>query len=98
MDYIFVLAMSFELAVKIISNGLFFTPKAVVRDVGGVMTMFIYFVRLFIDISCTLFHLTDKCSCSSLDAKESGDKFSCSIISFIPSNETIESIYSRSSY
>lgn len=44
MDYIFVLAMSFELAVKIISNGLFFTPKAVVRDVGGVMTMFIYFV------------------------------------------------------
>ncbi|GMR47689.1 hypothetical protein PMAYCL1PPCAC_17884, partial [Pristionchus mayeri] len=48
MDYIFVLAMSFELAVKIISNGLFFTPKAVVRDVGGVMTMFIYFTSVVV--------------------------------------------------
>uniref|UniRef100_A0A1I7W7V2 Ion_trans domain-containing protein n=1 Tax=Heterorhabditis bacteriophora TaxID=37862 RepID=A0A1I7W7V2_HETBA len=42
-DYVFVLAMTFELAVKIVANGLFFTPKAVVSDVGGVMTMFIYF-------------------------------------------------------
>jgi hypothetical protein len=38
--------MSFELSVKVISNGLFFTPKAVVRDVGGVMTLFIYLVRI----------------------------------------------------
>ena len=45
MDYVFVLAMTFELTVKTVANGLFFTPKAVVRDVGGVMTMFIYFVR-----------------------------------------------------
>ncbi|GMT23316.1 hypothetical protein PFISCL1PPCAC_14613, partial [Pristionchus fissidentatus] len=48
MDYIFVLAMSFELSVKIISNGLFFTPKAVVRDVGGVMNMFIYFTSVVV--------------------------------------------------
>ncbi|CAB3406502.1 unnamed protein product [Caenorhabditis bovis] len=45
-DYMFVLAMTFELCVKIIANGLFFTPKAVVRDVGGVMTLFIYFTSL----------------------------------------------------
>ncbi|CAD6198464.1 unnamed protein product [Caenorhabditis auriculariae] len=45
-DYVFVLAMTFELCVKIIANGLFFTPKAVVRDVGGVMTLFIYFTSL----------------------------------------------------
>ncbi|KJH52792.1 hypothetical protein DICVIV_00999 [Dictyocaulus viviparus] len=44
-DYVFVLTMTFELLVKIVANGLFFTPKAVVSDVGGVMTMFIYFVR-----------------------------------------------------
>ncbi|KAK6011198.1 hypothetical protein OSTOST_23728, partial [Ostertagia ostertagi] len=42
-DYVFVLTMTFELLVKIVANGLFFTPKAVVSDVGGVMTMFIYF-------------------------------------------------------
>ncbi|KAI1709388.1 ion transport protein [Ditylenchus destructor] len=46
-EYLFVLAMTFELAVKIIANGLFFTPKAVVRDVGGVMTIFIYITSLW---------------------------------------------------
>ncbi|EYB82119.1 hypothetical protein Y032_0366g18 [Ancylostoma ceylanicum] len=45
-DYVFVLTMTFELLVKIVANGLFFTPKAVVSDVGGVMTMFIYFTSL----------------------------------------------------
>lgn len=40
----FVLAMTFELTVKLLANGLFFTPKAVVRDVGGVMTVFVYLV------------------------------------------------------
>ncbi|ETN82182.1 transporter, cation channel family protein [Necator americanus] len=45
-DYVFVLTMTFELLVKIVGNGLFFTPKAVVSDVGGVMTMFIYFTSL----------------------------------------------------
>lgn len=44
-EYIFVLAMTFELAVRVIANGLFFTPRAVVGDVGGVMTLFIYVVR-----------------------------------------------------
>lgn len=46
-EYIFVMAMTFELCVKIIANGLFFTPKAVVRDVGDIMTIFIYIVSFF---------------------------------------------------
>ncbi|KAK0398822.1 hypothetical protein QR680_002769 [Steinernema hermaphroditum] len=46
MDYLFVLCMTFELAVKIIANGLFFTPQAAVRDVGGMMTVFIYITSL----------------------------------------------------
>ncbi|VDN32905.1 unnamed protein product, partial [Cylicostephanus goldi] len=45
-DYVFVITMTFELLLKIIANGLFFTPKAVISDVGGVMTMFIYFTSL----------------------------------------------------
>lgn len=36
--------MTFELGVKILANGFIFTPNAVVRDVGGVMTLFIYVV------------------------------------------------------
>lgn len=37
--------MTFELVLKVLANGLFFTPKAVVRDFGGVLTVFIYLVR-----------------------------------------------------
>lgn len=36
--------MSFELIVKCIANGLFFTPKALVTDVGDILTIFIYIV------------------------------------------------------
>uniref|UniRef100_A0A0M3JID7 Sodium leak channel non-selective protein (inferred by orthology to a human protein) n=1 Tax=Anisakis simplex TaxID=6269 RepID=A0A0M3JID7_ANISI len=43
-EYLFVISMTFELAVKILANGFFFTPNAVIRDVGGVMTLFIYIV------------------------------------------------------
>lgn len=46
-EYAFVIAMTFELSVKILANGLFFTPDAVVKDVGGVMTLFIYIVSPF---------------------------------------------------
>ncbi|CAB3403604.1 unnamed protein product [Caenorhabditis bovis] len=45
-EYLFVLSMSFELIVKCIANGLFFTPKALVTDVGDVMTLFIYITSL----------------------------------------------------
>ncbi|CAJ0935665.1 unnamed protein product, partial [Mesorhabditis belari] len=45
-EYLFVLSMTFELVVKVLANGLFFTPKAVIKDVGGVMTFFIYITSL----------------------------------------------------
>uniref|UniRef100_A0A8R1EUZ8 Ion transport domain-containing protein n=1 Tax=Caenorhabditis japonica TaxID=281687 RepID=A0A8R1EUZ8_CAEJA len=45
-EYIFVLVMSFELIVKCIANGLFFTPKALVTDVGDILTIFIYITSL----------------------------------------------------
>lgn len=38
--------MSIELNLKIMADGLFFTPTAVIRDFGGVMDIFIYLVRL----------------------------------------------------
>ena len=45
-EFIFVLSMSTEMALKIFANGLFFTPNALIRDVGGAIDMFIYFVSL----------------------------------------------------
>ncbi|RCN28092.1 transporter, cation channel family protein [Ancylostoma caninum] len=45
-EYLYVVSMTFELTVKVIANGLFFTPKAVVKDVGDIMTFFIYSTSL----------------------------------------------------
>ncbi|CDW53676.1 Ion trans domain containing protein [Trichuris trichiura] len=45
-DYIFVIGMTFELLLKVLANGLFFTPKAVIRDFGGILTVFIYTTSL----------------------------------------------------
>lgn len=47
-EYVFVIFMSIELNLKIMADGLFFTPTAVIRDFGGVMDIFIYLVRNFI--------------------------------------------------
>ncbi|KAL7983884.1 hypothetical protein Chor_000760 [Crotalus horridus] len=41
-EYVFVIFMSIELNLKIMADGLFFTPTAVIRDFGGVMDIFIY--------------------------------------------------------
>ena len=43
-EYVFVIFMSIELNLKIMADGLFFTPTAVIRDFGGVMDIFIYLV------------------------------------------------------
>lgn len=45
-EYVFVIFMSIELNLKIMADGLFFTPTAVIRDFGGVMDIFIYLVRV----------------------------------------------------
>lgn len=44
-EYVFVIFMSIELNLKIMADGLFFTPTAVIRDFGGVMDIFVYLVR-----------------------------------------------------
>lgn len=46
MEYVFVISMSFELALKTFADGLLFTPKALVRDVGGVMDLFLFMVSV----------------------------------------------------
>ena len=45
-EYIFFVAMSIELGVRILANGLIFTPNAVIQNFGGVLDVFIYFVAL----------------------------------------------------
>lgn len=45
-EYIFVIFMSLELALKILADGLFFTPKAYIKDVASVLDVFIYLVTL----------------------------------------------------
>jgi hypothetical protein len=45
-EYSFVIGMSIEMGLKIMANGLFFTPNAIVRDVGGILDLFIYAVSL----------------------------------------------------
>jgi len=47
-EYTFVIGMSLEMGLKIMANGLFFTPSAVVRDLGGVLDLFIYGVSLLL--------------------------------------------------
>ena len=43
-EYAFVICMSMEMCLKVLANGLFFTPKALVRDFIGVIDLFIYTV------------------------------------------------------
>ncbi|XP_055869131.1 sodium leak channel NALCN-like isoform X2 [Biomphalaria glabrata] len=45
-EYVFVVFMSVEMGLKIISNGLLFTPNAVVNDFRGILDLFIYGVSI----------------------------------------------------
>ncbi|XP_063967111.1 sodium leak channel NALCN-like isoform X1 [Lytechinus pictus] len=45
-EYIFVIFMGSEMILKILADGLFFTPKALIRDVGGFLDVFIYLISL----------------------------------------------------
>ena len=45
-EYIFVVAMSLELGVRIFANGLIFTPNAVIQNFGGVLDVTTYLVAL----------------------------------------------------
>lgn len=43
-EYAFVIFMSLELSLKILADGLFFTPKAYIKDVASALDVFIYIV------------------------------------------------------
>lgn len=47
-EYGFVIFMSLELALKILADGLFFTPKAYIKDVASGLDVFIYVVNYFL--------------------------------------------------
>ncbi|XP_059160576.1 sodium leak channel NALCN-like isoform X2 [Physella acuta] len=45
-EYVFVVCMSIEMGLKVTSNGLLFTPNAVVNDFSGVLDLYIYGVSI----------------------------------------------------
>ncbi|CAF3038249.1 unnamed protein product [Rotaria sp. Silwood2] len=45
-EYVFVISMSVELTLKMFAHGLFFTPKALIRDIGGFIDVAVFFVGL----------------------------------------------------
>lgn len=60
-EYAFVVFMSLELGLKILADGLLFTPKALIRDMAGILDLFIYTVLLslgFIVLLIFYFFLT----------------------------------------
>ena len=46
MDYVFVIAMGLELALKVLAEGMFFTPKALIKDLSGLLDVMIFLVSL----------------------------------------------------
>ena len=46
-EYGFVVFMSLELGLKILADGLFFTPKALFKDAAGILDLFTFSVRWF---------------------------------------------------
>lgn len=49
--------MSLELALKILADGLFFTPKAYLKDAAAVLDVFIYIVSNLVDYTHTSTYL-----------------------------------------
>ncbi|KAL1109977.1 hypothetical protein AAG570_014086 [Ranatra chinensis] len=45
-EYVFVIFMSIELTLKILADGIFFTPKAYMKDVASILDVFIYVTSL----------------------------------------------------
>ncbi|CAF1925602.1 unnamed protein product [Rotaria magnacalcarata] len=45
-EYIFVIFMSVELTLKVFANGLFFTPKALIRDFSGILDVGFFLISL----------------------------------------------------
>lgn len=47
-EYIFVISMSLELTLKILADGIFFTPKAYMKDVASILDVFIFVVSTMV--------------------------------------------------
>lgn len=47
-EYVFVCFMSIELALKILADGVFFTPKAYMKDAAAILDIFVYVVSYFL--------------------------------------------------
>lgn len=47
-EYIFVISMSLELTMKILADGIFFTPKAYMKDVASILDVFIFVVSTIV--------------------------------------------------
>ena len=62
-EYAFVICMTLEMTLKVLANGLFFTPKAVVNDFSGVLDLFIY------GVSCLPHSLICPCQLPVLHTK-----------------------------
>ncbi|XP_050436059.1 sodium leak channel NALCN isoform X2 [Adelges cooleyi] len=45
-EYVFVCFMSIEIALKILADGVFFTPKAYMKDVAAILDVFVYVTSL----------------------------------------------------
>ncbi|XP_024086149.1 sodium leak channel non-selective protein isoform X2 [Cimex lectularius] len=45
-EYVFVIMMSLELTLKILADGIFFTPKAYMKDVASILDVFIFVTSL----------------------------------------------------
>jgi hypothetical protein len=45
-EYIFVTLMTIELSMKILADGLVFTPNALLKDAAGILDLFIYIASL----------------------------------------------------
>lgn len=43
-EYLFVIFMSIEMGLKVMAHGLFFTPKAMLKDFSGILDLYIYLV------------------------------------------------------
>lgn len=48
-EYVFVCFMSIELSLKILADGVFFTPKAYMKDVAAILDIFVYIVSYFLN-------------------------------------------------
>lgn len=59
-EYIFVIFMTLELTLKILADGIFFTPKAYMKDVASILDVFIFVVSTFLFLSFTFLEYCNK--------------------------------------